>query len=82
MEFGLALGLTKTRVEDLAVLRPLQSPHNTTVTGLRNRDELAATNIRSLAANVAYSATQGLNSKDLAVNSNALTRRLYTRPTY
>ena len=58
MPLDLALGPTITSLEELAVLLPLVSPPDTIVIGLHDLDELAAANIRSLAANLTCRVTQ------------------------
>ena len=58
MPLDLALGPTITSLEELAVLLRLVSRRDTIVIGLHDLDELAAANIRSLAANLTYRVTQ------------------------
>ena len=78
MELGFALGLTAaTGIDDLDALLPLVRPSDAIVLGPRDRDELAAANIPSVASTVTFRDDRALLATDLAATSKALTRQLH-----
>lgn len=78
MELGFALGLTAaTGVEDLEALLPLVRPSDAVVLGPRDRDELAAVNIPSVASTVTFRDDTALLATDLVTTSKALTRQVH-----
>ena len=78
MELGVALGLTAaTGIDDLDALLPLVRPDDTIVLGPRDRDELAAVNVPSIASTVTFHDDRALLATDLATTSKALTRQVH-----
>ncbi len=78
MELGFALGLTAaTGIDDLDALLPLVRPDDTIVLGPRDRDELAAVNVPSIASTVTFHDDRALLATDLATTSKALTRQVH-----
>ena len=78
MELGFALGLTVvTGIEDLDALLPLVRPRDAVVLGPRDRDELAAVNIPSVASTVTFRDDTALLATDLVTTSKALTRHVH-----
>jgi arginase len=78
MELGFALGLTAaTGVHDLDALLPLVRPNDTIVLGPRDRDELAAANVPSVASTVIFHDDRVLLATDLDTTSRTLTRQLH-----
>ena len=78
MEFGFALGLTgATGVHDLDALLPLVCPNEAIVLGPRDRDELAAANIPSVASTVTFHDDRALLATDLDTTTRVLTRQLH-----
>jgi arginase len=77
MELGFALGLMRTGVQDLDALLPLVLPGDAIVLGPRDRDELAAVNVPSVAATATFRDDRALLAADLAATSKALTRQLH-----
>ena len=77
MELGFALGLTAaTGVPDLDALLPLVCPNDAIVLGPRDRDELVATNVPSVASTVTFRDDRALLATDLDTAGLALTRQL------
>jgi arginase len=77
MELGFALGLTSTGVDDLDALLPLVRSADAIVLGPRDRDELAAFHVPSVASTITFRDDQALLAIDLAADSKALTRQLH-----
>jgi arginase len=78
MELGFALGLTAaTGVHDLDALLPLVCPSDAIVLGPRDRDELAAANVPSVASTVTFRDDRALLATDLVTASKALMRQLH-----
>ena len=78
MELGLALGLTPvTGLDQLATMLPLVSPDDVVVLGPRDRDELVAANVPSLASTVTYLDDRDLLVTDLVTTAKALTQQLH-----
>ena len=77
MELGFALGLATSGVQDLDALLPLVRPGDAIVLGPRDRDELAAANVPSVASTVTFRDEKALFATDLAAASKALTRQLH-----
>jgi arginase len=77
MELGFALGLAASGVQDLDALLPLVLPGDAIVLGPRDRDELAAVNVPSIASTVTFRDDKALLATDLTATSNALTRQLH-----
>lgn len=78
MELGMALGLTAaTGIHDLDALLPLVRPGDAIVLGPRDRDELAAANIPSVASTVSFRDDRALLAPDLSTTSKALTRQVH-----
>jgi arginase len=77
MELGFALGLTAPGVHDLDALLPLVCPHDAIVLGPRDRDELAAANIPSIASTVTFRDDRALLATDLVTTSRTLTRQIH-----
>jgi arginase len=78
MELGFALGLTAaTGVHDLDALLPLVCVNDAIVLGPRDRDELAAADVPSVASTVTFRDDRALLATDLGATSKALTRQLH-----
>ncbi len=78
MELGFALGLTAAiGVHDLDALLPLVCPNDAIVLGPRDRDELAAADVPSVASTVTFRDDRALLATDLGATSKALTRQLH-----
>ena len=78
MELGFALGLTAaTGVDSLAALLPLIRPRDTVVLGPRDRDELTAANLPSVASTVTFLDDRAFLATNRVTTSNALTRQLH-----
>lgn len=77
MELGFALGLTASGVHELDALLPLVRPDDAIVLGPRDRDELAAANIPSVASTVTFRDDSALLATDLVTTSQALTRQVH-----
>jgi arginase len=78
MELGFALGLTTaTGVHDLDALLPLVCPNDAIVLGPRDRDELVAANVPSVASTVTFRDDRALLATDLDTTGLALTRQLH-----
>ena len=78
MELGFALGLTTaTGVPNLDALLPLVCPNDAIVLGPRDRDELVAANVPSVASTVTFRDDRALLATDLDTTSRALTRHLH-----
>jgi arginase len=83
MELGFALGLTTaTGVPDLDALLPLVCPNDAIVLGPRDRDELVAANVPSVASTVTFRDDRALLATDLDTTSRALTRHLHAVATH
>jgi arginase len=82
MELGFALGLTSPGVDDLDALLPLVRPGDAIVLGPRDRDELAAADVPSVASTVTFRDDTALLATDLAAASKALTRQLHAAANY
>jgi arginase len=78
MELGFALGLTTaTGIHDLDALLPLVCPNDAIVLGPRDRDELAAASVPSVASIVTFRDDTALLATDLDTTSRALTWHLH-----
>jgi arginase len=82
MELGFALGLTSTGVHDLDALLPLVCPSDAIVLGPRDREELAAAKVPSVASTVAFHDDRALLATDLVTTSKALMRQLHAAATH
>ena len=83
MELGFALGLTAaTGVHDLDALLPLVCPSDAIVLGPRDRDELAAAKVPSVASTVTFHDDRALLATDLVTTSKALLRQLHAAATH
>jgi arginase len=83
MELGFALGLTgATGVHDLDALLPLVCPNDAIVLGPRDRDELAAAKVPSVASTVTFHDDRALLATDLDTTSRALMRQLHGAATH
>ena len=76
MELGFALGLTSTGVHDLDALLPLVCTSDGIVLGPRDRDELAAAKVPSIASAVTFRDDRALLATELVATSKVLTWRL------
>ena len=77
MELGFALGLTAASgVHDLDALLPLVCPNDAIVLGPRDRDELAAAKVPSIASAVTFRDDRALLATELVATSKVLTWRL------
>jgi arginase len=82
MELGFALGLTSTGVHDLDALLPLVCTSDGIVLGPRDRDELAAAKVPSVASTVTFHDDRALLATDLVTTSKALMRQLHAAATH
>jgi arginase len=83
MELGFALGLTAaTGIHDLDALLPLVCPNDAIVLGPRDRDELAAASVPSVASIVTFHDDTALLATDLDTTSQALTWHLHAAATH
>ncbi len=77
MELGFALGLTRPDgIAALTDLLPLVSAEHTVVLGPRDRDELAAADVPSVASTVTFRDDEALHNRDLAAMVASAAARL------